>query len=707
MTRQKREIGVDLLGQTALDPWYGTTSAARGAMFTTHIGQAPIPAGNEPRRIMTGVELRYSQHTFDIRFPVDCTVLHVIRKYPTGLGADSIRHNPLTTMIYEDYYDRNKRLGVVQLPDFNSLHQDFGYDYIKRPSIMERLSTSDSPMFEKDEVIAHSPAVRENGQYGMGMQASVVFISDPGTIEDGFWVSKSFLKRMTPKVFNTFKGSSGRKQFFLNLYGTDTIYKPFPDIGQAIREDGVIFATRDLDDNLAPADMTPRALRTIDWIFDKPTIGKPGAIVKDITVYHDNRTNPVHTPAGMDYQLRKYYNSACAYYTELLNIYHKIRNRRGKDPHGNKWLLEITPEFSQLLVEAQIYLPVPENARKLSKMFRLEPLDEWMVEITTEAQMDPDNGYKATDGHGGKGVICKVTEDEDMPIDSKGNRAEVAIYGGSTMRRLNFGRLYEQFINASARDLVQRLREVAGLLPMVKPTAVAVQNLRRSPEVIESCWDALMRFYEIVVPLQYDMLIGDPDHFRHVASVLTDGHYLFSPPDNPVDLIAMSNTLATGEFRPHYDKVEYTNSAGQRVKTRRPVLIGDLYMFCLEKIGDDWSGVASTKTQPFGLPAKLNNSDKLSTPGREQPVRSMGESETRSYICTIGPMPTNELLDQTTNPASHREGVEMIVTAANPTNIPKLIDRNKIPYGGSRPVGLYQHLLECRGLRLVYKPDVY
>jgi hypothetical protein len=703
MPRQLREIGSDLLGQTALDPFYGTTSAARGAMFTNHIGQAPIPKDNEPRRIMAGPELRYSQNTFDIRFPTDCTVLHVIRKYPTGMGADSIHHNPLITIIYEEYYDLHKRIGVIQVPEFNSLHQDFGYDYVKRNNVMERLVPGEN--FSKDEVIACSPAVRENGQYGLGLQASCVFISDPGTIEDGFVMSESFLKRMTPKVFNKFKGSSGRKQFFLNMYGDDNVYKPFPDIGQRIRDDGVIFATRDLDDNLSIADMTPRALRTVDMQFDKPTIGKPGALVKDITVYHDNRTNPVFTPAGMDYQLRKYYNSASAYYNELLNIYNKMRQRRGKDKDGN-WLIRITPEFNQLLVEAQIYLPVPDNQRKLSRMFRLEALDEWMVEVTCEAEMDPDNGYKATDGHGGKGVICKVKPDHHMPMDSKGNRAEVAIYGGSTMRRLNFGRLYEQFINAAARDLVHRLRESAGMLPNVKPTQVMVQNLRRSPEVVDNIFETLMRFYEIVAPLQKDMLVNDPDRYRHVASVLMDGHYLFIPPNNPVDLIAMGNELANGEFRPHYGPVTYTNSAGQHVTTRKSVLIGDLYMFCLEKIGDDWSGVASTKTQQFGLPAKLNNSDKLSTPGREQPVRSMGESETRSYICVVGAHWTNELLDQTTNPMAHNFGVDNIVSAAKPTNIPKLVDRNVIPYGGSRPVGLYQHLLECRGLKFVYKPDV-
>ncbi|MFO5795461.1 hypothetical protein, partial [Klebsiella pneumoniae] len=67
------------------------------------------------------------------------------------------------------------------------------------------------------------------------------------------------------------------------------------------------------------------------------------------------------------------------------------------------------------------------------------------------------------------------------------------------------------------------------------------------------------------------------------------------------------------------------------VTTKDNVLMGPLYMMLLEKIGEDWSAAASVKTQPFGLPSKLNNADRASTPGRETAIRSFGESETRSY----------------------------------------------------------------------------
>lgn len=388
----RKDIGVDLTGINGLDPFFRNSSSPRKTMMATQIGQSPIVAGNEPRRIMTGVELEYSKYTFDVKFPCDATVLKILRKYPTGIGIDAIRHNPLTTILYEDYYDPHKTVGVIQIPDFASFHQDFGFRYKRKSETWEKLAPG--VQFAKDEQLAVSPAVRDDGLYGIGLEAEVAFMSMPGTIEDGFILSESFLERMSPTMYNTLVANWGRKAFPLNLYGDENVYKPFPDIGDRIRDDGLVFALRDLDDNLGVAEMTPRALREVDYTFDRPLYGKAGAIVVDVTVYHDDQLNPSYTPIGMDSQARKYYDAQADYYRALLEEYDRLKRKR-------RDALRITPEFNRLLVEAQIFLPTPPDKRKLSRMFRLEPLDEWRVEVTYEYKMKTGEGNKYTDLHGG------------------------------------------------------------------------------------------------------------------------------------------------------------------------------------------------------------------------------------------------------------------------------------------------------------------
>lgn len=699
MTRQRKEVGVDLFGLNALEPFVINDSAPRRAMAAAMFGQAPVIEGNEPARIFTGVELEYSQETFNIAFPCDATVLRIIRKYPVGIGRDAIHYNPITAILYEDYYDPYKTVGVIEVPEYLSFHQEFGYPLVRNPEVWERLAPGEN--FAKGEVIAHSPAVRRNGQYGIGLEAETALMSLPATIEDGFIISESLARRLTPTTYTRVMASWGRRSFPLNLYGDENTYKPFPDIGECIGEHGIIVATRETDEDLAVAEMTPRALRTVDHAFDRPLYGKPGSRVVDIKVYHDERLNPPCTPHGMDEQVRKYYDATATYYRTLLEEWERMRARKARG--GGE--LRVTPELNSLLVDAMIFLPVSDDKRKLTRMWRTERLDEWTVEITYETKLEVGVGYKLTDKHGGKGVACKVMPDDQMPRDANGNIAHLVVYGNARVKRMNMGGLYEQFINAASRDLTHRLRREAGLQPKIPPTAYQLAQLREQPELLQRQFDTLMRYYEIVAPLQYDLLLNDPDPGRHVLRVLKDGVYLYIPPDNPVDNLEMAKALKESEFCPHYGPVTYVDANGQTVTTKDPVLIGSLYILLLEKTGEDWSGVASVKTNHFGVPAKLNNYDKHTSPGRQQTVRALGESESRSYVCTVGPWATMELLDQSNSPDSHKERVETILKAPKPANIERSVDRTKIPLGGSRPVALVNHLLNCRGVRFVYTPE--
>ena len=63
-----------------------------------------------------------------------------------------------------------------------------------------------------------------------------------------------------------------------------------------------------------------------------------------------------------------------------------------------------------------------------------------------------------------------------------------------------------------------------------------------------------------------------------------------------------------------------------------------------------------------------------------------------------------ELLDQTNNPLAHTSVVNSILTAKEPTNIDRAVDRVKVPFGNSRPVSLLSHMLQTRGIEFKYVP---
>lgn len=136
-------------------------------------------------------------------------------------------------------------------------------------------------------------------------------------------------------------------------------------------------------------------------------------------------------------------------------------------------------------------------------------------------------------------------------------------------------------------------------------------------------------------------------------------------------------------------------------------------MLLLEKTGSDWSAVSSAKLQHFGLPSKLTNRDKHSAPGRNHPVRLLGEDEVRLFSAMVGSEIAAEFLEMSNNPTAHKHIMANILRADKPTGIENIIDRNVVPKGNARPLVFARHMLECAGMAFEYSdatqmpPDIY
>lgn len=694
----------EFLGLTGLNPWPGQTSSSRGVMFAGHLGQALQIKGCTPRRCQTGLEQEFGKYTFSLRFPTDANIIRVIPKYQQTIGQGGIRENPMNVVVHEDI--DTKEVGILNLVRFStaidSMHQHFGFRY-KYNSEVERQLTRGNTI-PKNTIVADSPAIDEHGNYCYGIETPVAMMSIPGVIEDGVVVSRSYLDKISSRGYERRVGSWGKEYFPLNLYGDKDNYKPFPDIGDRIREDGLLFALRRYDDLLAPVEMRPDRLEEPDYIFDKLVYGIPGAKVVDITVHHDevqNKTQP--TPVGMEVQPNKYLRGTHQFYANLIDTYKDLKRTRGDE-------LRITPEFQRLLVEAYADQADPKKFRA-TKMYRRNPLDDYRVEIAFEYDVVPTVGFKLTGCHGDKGVICAIWEDEDMPVDMDGNRAELIMDADSRIKRMNLGGLYEQYMNAASRDVSKRVREMLGLdrnLPDTAPDPrqrwdiINRQFADIPQEVIHQVFEYLLGYYQICSPRMVEEALS-PEYrgheAHHLKSICFDGVYLYLPTDNPPEPTEILRNIRK-YYPPTYGPVTY-----EGVTTVNPILIGSMYIMVLEKTGVDWSGVASAKLQHFGIPARVTNMDKYAAPGRGQPVRMLGEAEIRLFNATCGSDVSAELLDQSNNPGTHKAIVNAILKADKPTNIPEVVNREEVPLGNGRNLAYVNHILECAGIRFVRKDD--
>lgn len=670
------QLRPELLAMASLQPFPGNVANSRMQMMGSHVSQALVIKGATTRRLLTGVEREFGRFTFNVKMPVDAEILRIIPKYRVGAGLNAIRENPLSVVVYLDM--ETGELGCLQIPTFSARHQHFGFRYKDRP-IRGRLEAGMA--LEAGTIIADSPNVDELGNYRIGIETNVLFASMPGIIEDGVIVSEDYVERLTATGYETRTASFGAKMFPLNLYGDGNEYKPFPDIGERVRDDGLLFAMRHYDPLMAAIDMTPEALRQVNYSFDTRVYAEPGAIVKDVNVRYGARPGKSTIPTAMEAQARRYYERTLTFYEALLHEYNEQKRRLGREPR-------LTPEFHRLLVEGLIYRP-DANRSRATLIYKLQPLDEWRVDVTFEYPVKPVVGSKLTGFSGDKGVICQIRKTEDMPVDLEGNRADAVMDGDSTIKRMNTSRMYEQYLNMTSRTVTNYIRKLAP----------------KTDAQYKAAWDYLLGYYEIVTPrmakiLQTEYKLG-PRH--HVDAIIKDGIYLWYPTDNPVYAPEMIAQLAA-KYPILHGPVTYRGMSGKMRTTKKPMFIGSIYVMLLEKTGVDCSGVASAKLNHFGLTAKLTNADKYSSPRRPQPVRGVGESEGRLLVATIGSDMTAEILEMSCSPRTHKNVARNILRAEKPTDIKAVVDRNEAPRGHNRALIYIKHSLVCMGAEFHITP---
>lgn len=700
---QPNQIYRELMGVLSLSSFDGFNSASRKQMFSSHIGQALVINGSTIRRIQTGMEREYGKYTFAPKFPVDAEVIRVIERYPRTIDADRIKHNPETLVIYEDH--KTRRVGCISLVDFYSNHPYFGFAY-KNTDAAKQVRAG--ALFAEDTILQNSPSITANGDYMYGRECNVVFMSHPAVAEDGILISRDVLSKFGFKIYDRRTIEWGSKQYPVNCYGDQDNYKPFPDIGDYVRDDGVLGALRTEDPDYGPVEQSINATLEFDNCFNHLVYsGRRGGKVIDIKVMHDPESRVPTTLIGMDVQMQRYDKARRAYYQAIVNEYEALRRHR-------KEKLALTKDFHRLVVEAISVVGTTRQLKQagkgadepVSKLYRGIPLDDWRVEFVIEHDVIPTIGFKLTDTHGGKGVICHIAEPHEMPVDAAGNRADIIMAPDARMARMNLGGLYEPYINAVSRDFMVEVKEALGLDPKV--TGVVnydMPAIKRHPNfpAVEA---RIKRFYEIISPRTHNWLTngdyGKPFE-QHLHELLKDGFYHYIPPDNEPEGPQIVRDLQR-EFKSVYGPVTYIGNSGLRRTTKRPHRIGSMYIIILDKIGDDRTAVSSSKLQNFGVLAPITSRDKNSSPIRRQAIRAFGETEERIIAANVDDETMAELGDRNNNILTHRIILDALYNAPRPTNVVNLVNRDENPLGNARPLQLVKHQAFCGGWKFVYEP---
>lgn len=657
-----------VLGVSGLNPWPGYNSASRVLMFSSQLQAAMTLINGDMRRTYTGMERRFGELTHSIKFPTDSEVLDVISKHPKRFqsGKDN-SVAPETLVVFRSM--ETGEVDVLEVKPHFWNHQHFGFDY-KFTKNWDKLGSSS--YFRRGDKLADSPSIDDHGNYRMGVSVPIAFISSTEGNEDGICIAESLVERLASTGYGQRQYSWGKTMVPLNLYGDDEVYKPFPEIGDPIRDDRIIMAFREYNPDLAPSTMSASALREVRR-SDRKIYAEAGSVVVDINVIKGSSNNSSMSE-HMDVQPMKYWKSCQTFYKRIVERDKALQSNLGPSYRRSA-------AWHRTVVDA-IAMTESYNRPKVRLSNRKSEHDDWHVDITFKYLHLPRVGSKATDLHAGKAVIVRIRPDHEMPIDADGNRALAVMDSGANVNRMNKGRLYEQAYNACGRK-----------------TQLNLIQMHKKGRSYEEMWEYLLPLYRILTPLAVpEMTKSSFDYKAHIDDFMENGHYFFMPPDNPIDG-PKTLALLRKYYPPCLGPVELTKNDGTKVMTRDTVLIGEVYMIPLDRAGNSFSAVSSAPRQHFGVLAKPSKADKHTRPIKESPTRIAGESETRLFYSACGGEMVAELLDQTNDPKSHRAILDSITHAVNPAAIDKAIDRKKLPRRGGRVMEGLQNVLSSGGVR--------
>jgi len=391
------DLHAELLAIHSLNGVSMDNSPPRGVMFAGHFAQRPVIEGSEPSLLQTGVAEEFGKYTFGIRMPEDGTIVRLIDRYPTqGIGIEPIGFNPETVVIYRSH--ETGQYDCFTIPYYASYHPTFGFKYDMKPASR---ALAVGREFQKDTVFADSPAVKGDSHYTHGRNLNIAYMSHPNVGLDGYVISRDVLDHFKFRVYVQRQISFGGATFPLNLYGDDDHIKIFPDIGDMVRPDGLLMATRRFDEYFSPSMLSKKDLRTVYYAFDNKVYARAGeGRVVDVSVVKSENVSR-QLPPEMTRQLEKYASAGQRFHREIVRFEEQLIAE--DKTRGGTGRVNVSRKLKRLIVESKgiINYRTRHPRSNLQLTYRREPLNNWLVNITVEYIVTPNRGFKLSCENGG------------------------------------------------------------------------------------------------------------------------------------------------------------------------------------------------------------------------------------------------------------------------------------------------------------------
>lgn len=673
---------VRLLGEEALlFPFLQFTSSQRVTMAAAHLAQALPPELAEHPYIYTGYESVFGRYVFDqikLDREQDIYIVDVVPKYPENKGARPLKMNPRYTVIYIGREDGLAH--YFHLDKYFSGTEGYG---VQNEWVNTHLLKPDMIIPKEVEFCRSSSKIDEFG-YGMGVNANVAFMTLPETNNDAFMISDRLADKFTMTSINTLSKMIRIDQLPINLYGDNEEFKFIPDIGEFVRDDGIICGFRNPTDTTLISDMM--TLNTPHVLHDELFYAPPGSQIIDVDFYISTNKYKNKSDKVLFSQVDKYINPTIQYWSRICKAYEVLKKRN----------VPLSPEFNTLITKgiallSSLHIRVPGIKRSDIKLCKGKERIEFIymiVKYMYKKKMMP--AWKLADRTGCKGVISCIKPIDEMPVDDYGFRADIVIDPISIPNRMNPSQMYEAGINRCS-VFVQRQ---------------ALEKYANGD--IDGAINHILEYVNMINPAYGDMISAkfksDPikilEYIKEAESNEQVGIFLMIPPFlnsiSPDLILKLEEKYGVKSSPVTFHTLDEN---GKPCKTRSlcNVSIGSKYIYSLYKIPHAKAPGIGYINQ-FKVPIKPNQSVRNTSQISMTPLR-IGEDESRIGTMCSGPEAMSRLMGLHSNSfeAVTLQG-ETLLREEYPTRINRINITNEEIEATNNIVGVSKHMLATMGI---------
>lgn len=678
-----------LLGSSPmLNPLSDHISSQRLMMLYNHLVQAQLSHGAESPLVFSGFEPQVGDYEYDptVR-ESDVMVIASIPRFKVMSGMYPIKDTPYITIIYKD---ENGVVGYFNRYQYTMRSEGYGY----KNRLLNDGYLHPGNFLPKDIKLMTSPA-HNGSRYGLGVNLNTAYMAIPQVTEDAFMISETAARKLSSDGMGKLSFKILPNQIPIDYYGADGEYKFLPDVGEQVKDDGILCALRTPTPDTILYDMNKENLSQIQHLHDMCIYVPPGATIVDIDIVV-NRKCKIKTPKEAFTQVQKYRDQINDYNLRIWDVYRRVS--ADGDPISPAFNTLVTNALSGLLID-NVKIPGFSLKATMSAYLRKAAIEFLYVTVTYRYEHKISRGFKIAGRSGNKGTCVKVVPDDEMPIDEEGNRVELVSSPISVFNRMNPSQFYEQFINRGAMLLMNRLKVD---LTTAQYNDQSYQNAFNT--IVDYCadcnpkWGELVRNTHPTLASQKSLV----DDSLKIGIQIQITPYQKGIEQNWVKY--MTDKWNITKSRVTY---KFTDRFGNQrtVTTKQPIMVAPEYWFLLYKMPHiSCPGIGYVNQ--YYSPIHANALAKMQYPISQTPIR-LGEDEIRNIVQFAGPEVAARTLGMYANSFDAvSQLAEHLIFDKHPSKLDHIEMSTADIIRSNSIIGVTKHMFSCVGVDINPTPEV-